>query len=248
MQERFARLTRQPRELLSPLIPDFLVYCERLGPGLWAEPVNLVSNVAFVVAGVWALDRCRRRGLGWSRWEIWLLSLLIVAIGAGSALWHSFHTGWAEQLDVLPILVFIHLYLCSFLYRQVGLSMLASAGITLSFFAASKVFAGVTDPGLLNGSVFYLPALIALAFLAGWSRVRQVPAARTMIAALLIFIASLVFRTLDAALCADLPTGTHFVWHLLNALVLGLLVGVLTHSRIVAEAAPTFRGSKPGTT
>lgn len=233
---------------MSPLSADFLVYCERLGPGLWAEPVNLLSNLAFVVAGVWALDLCRRRGAGWSRWEIWLLSLLIVAIGAGSALWHSFHTGWAEQLDVLPILVFIHLYLCSFLYRQVGMSMLASAGITLSFFAASKVFAGVTDPGLLNGSVFYLPALIALAFLAGWSCVRQVPVARTMIAALLIFIASLVFRTLDAALCSDLPTGTHFVWHLLNALVLSLLVGVLTRSRIAAEAAPTFRGSKPGTT
>jgi hypothetical protein len=26
------------------------IYCERLGPGLWAEPLNAVTNVAFFVA------------------------------------------------------------------------------------------------------------------------------------------------------------------------------------------------------
>jgi hypothetical protein len=27
-------------------------YCERLGPGLWAEPLNAVTNLAFIVAAV----------------------------------------------------------------------------------------------------------------------------------------------------------------------------------------------------
>ena len=26
------------------------LYCERLGPGLWAEPLNAVSNAAFFIA------------------------------------------------------------------------------------------------------------------------------------------------------------------------------------------------------
>ena len=28
-------------------------YCERLGPGLWAEPLNFLSNAAFLVAAIW---------------------------------------------------------------------------------------------------------------------------------------------------------------------------------------------------
>ncbi|NJN40478.1 MAG: hypothetical protein HC807_06085 [Gammaproteobacteria bacterium] len=31
---------------------------------------------------------------------------------------------------------------------------------------------------------------------------------------------SLTFRTLDRDLCAAIPLGTHFLWHLLNAVVL----------------------------
>ncbi len=28
------------------------LYCERLGPGLWAEPLNAVTNLAFILAGI----------------------------------------------------------------------------------------------------------------------------------------------------------------------------------------------------
>jgi len=30
------------------------LYCERLGPGLWAEPINASSNLTFFIA-VWAI-------------------------------------------------------------------------------------------------------------------------------------------------------------------------------------------------
>ena len=36
------------------------VYCERVGPGLWAEPVNALTNAAFFLAG-WLLWRNARR-------------------------------------------------------------------------------------------------------------------------------------------------------------------------------------------
>ena len=32
------------------------IYCERLGPGFWAEPVNALSNGAFLVAGAFLLN------------------------------------------------------------------------------------------------------------------------------------------------------------------------------------------------
>jgi hypothetical protein len=35
---------------------------------------------------------------------------------------------------------------------------------------------------------------------------------------------SLIFRSIDMAVCPELPLGTHFLWHLLNAVVLYLLL------------------------
>jgi hypothetical protein len=39
-----------------------------------------------------------------------------------------------------------------------------------------------------------------------------------------IFAASLSFRSVDNAVCSVFPVGTHFLWHLLNGLVLLVLV------------------------
>lgn len=234
-------------QCIPPLKVELLVYCERLGLGFWAEPVNFASNVGFLIAGLWVLGLAKRRRFELSHWDIWLLGLLILAVGVGSAVWHSLHTDWAHDLDVFPILVFIHLYLYSFLHSHVGLKVVTSAGITLLFFIASKGFAVLTDPELLNGSVFYLPAVAVLAILTGWSSIRKAPGAGTMIVAFIIFIVSLSFRTLDIKLCAVNPTGTHFLWHLLNALVLGLLVGILIRGRIAAtETASTYRSGHAG--
>ncbi|KZB85003.1 hypothetical protein [Amycolatopsis regifaucium] len=37
-----------------------------------------------------------------------------------------------------------------------------------------------------------------------------------------VFGVSLAFRSADHAVCGNFPAGTHFVWHLLNGLVLCL--------------------------
>ncbi|MGA8261133.1 MAG: ceramidase domain-containing protein [Arenicellales bacterium] len=210
---------------------QFLIYCERLDPGMWAEPANLVSNVGFLVAGIWALARCRRLGIGFRGWDLWGAALLIVVIGIGSALWHSLHTSWAKEFDVVPILLFIHLYIYSFLRRQVLLTITVSVIVVTLFFAASRLFAASTSPHLLHGSIFYLPAMLALGTLAVWSFTAGAATWRLMALATLLFTASLLFRTIDGEVCTWLPTGTHFIWHLLNALVLSMLFRVLSTAR-----------------
>lgn len=210
------------------MTPDLLVYCERLQPGIWAEPANLYSNAGFLLAGAWVLNRYRRLGLSVRQLDLWVLALLILVIGTGSALWHSFHTSWARTLDVMPILIFIHLYLFSFLYRRLALHAATAVVVTAVYFAASKTFAGAVNPHLLHGTIFYVPALAALAMLTGWSYARQTSSRRLMVAAMLLFMSSLVFRTVDGPLCAYLPVGTHFLWHLLNALVLAMLAAAVS--------------------
>jgi hypothetical protein len=41
-----------------------------------------------------------------------------------------------------------------------------------------------------------------------------------------LLIASLTFRTLDLPLCGAVPFGTHFMWHILNGLMLGWMIEV----------------------
>ena len=55
-------------------------------------------------------------------------------------------------------------------------------------------------------------------------RPRNLAAAKGLAAAAGVFLVSLCFRTIDREICAAFPLGAHFLWHLLNALVLWLLL------------------------
>jgi hypothetical protein len=79
-----------------------------------------------------------------------------------------------------------------------------------------------TPPGFFNGSGPYLPALAASAIVSLWLKARTHPAAETILAASAVLLVSIFFRTVDLLVCPWLPVGTHFVWHLLNGLVLAL--------------------------
>ena len=83
------------------------IYCERLEPGLWSEPLNAISNVAFFIAAFLAFNLTREP----SRfdWRAAVLILFLAVIGTGSTLFHTFATRWAMLSDVLPILFLIGL-------------------------------------------------------------------------------------------------------------------------------------------
>ena len=40
------------------------LYCERTGAGLWAEPANALTNLAFIAAGLWGVWQVRRYRTG----------------------------------------------------------------------------------------------------------------------------------------------------------------------------------------
>ncbi len=206
------------------------VYCERAGAaGFWAEPLNALTNLAFIVAAaVVGLRLARASGLDWRNgWDLWLLTLLLAAIGVGSGLWHSFATRWGLLADVLSITLFINLYLLSFGWRVLGLRWVGLPLLWLGYQVASFGLLTVVSPDALNGSVGYLPALAFLLGFAWWLRRTQHPLWRAVAVAAMLFAVSLSFRTLDMALCAALPLGTHFMWHLLNAALLFVLVNAL---------------------
>jgi hypothetical protein len=194
------------------------LYCERIGPGLFAEPVNALSNGAFLLAAavIASMARARQRLDGGLR----LLVALVAAIGVGSALFHTLANGWALLADLLPILLFQLVFLALYLRRNVGAGGGATALSVGAFLVAGQFCRRF--PQLLNGSLAYLPAL-ALLLLLGWHHrrtSRREPL--LLLGAAGVFAASLAFRTLDPLVCPVLPVGTHFLWHGLNAVVLVL--------------------------
>jgi hypothetical protein len=211
----------------------FSLYCERTQPGLLDEPLNLVTNVAFVVAGLLAAWRWREQeGLTLKNgWDIALLIGLLFAIGIGSALFHAFANGWSLVADVVPILLFINVYLVSWLYRVLAAPVWAILAIFAAYQGINYGSALVVDPSAFKGSAGYLPALLFLASMWLWLWRRRHGMAKTLGLATGLFALSLAFRTIDQGVCDVLPTGSHFLWHLLNGLLLYLLVsGLIRHS------------------
>ena len=89
----------------------------------------------------------------------------------------------------------------------------------------------------LNGTAGYVPAFVALLAVALGLTAMRHPAWQYLLGASAVLLASLTFRTLDLELCgltriASRPIGTHFLWHVLNAATLYLLLlGAIRHGR-----------------
>lgn len=93
---------------------------------------------------------------------------------------------------------------------------------------------------LFRGARSYLPALFALFAIGLWLRSKRHPAGMWLIAVAGVFTISLTFRALDRPLCALYLTGTHWLWHVLNGVVLGtLIVAVIRHGRTDASPETT---------
>jgi Ceramidase len=194
-------------------------YCERTAPGLFNEPLNALSNLAFFLAALWA---GRRALIAHVDWAVWALIAMVAVVGAGSLAFHSFATRGAMLADVIPIAVFIYSYLGLALHRFLGLNYAVALALVMLLLIVNLSLERFLPLGFLNGSAAYLPSLLAgLAVAAAANRGKN-EVSGFLLAASLVFALSLVFRTADQAICPVLPTGTHYVWHVLNAVVLGL--------------------------
>jgi hypothetical protein len=191
------------------------LYCERVTPGLWAEPVNAGTNVAFFLAA-WAVWGLARRSGARSAGVVLVVALL-VTMGIGSGLFHAFATPWARVADVLPILVFQLCYLWLYGRETIGLDRGYAGGFVAAFLVAA--YFGRQFPDALNGSLTYAPAFALVWGLGLYHHRTQAHGRWDLFLAAGVFSLAVLFRTIDNAVCAMFPLGTHFIWHLLVPVV-----------------------------
>lgn len=206
------------------------LYCERTDPGYWSEPVNALSNVAFLIAAALIVRHCHLRGP--VPRDALLLAALVALVGVGSFLFHTFATVWAAWLDVIFILAFIYVFFARFLARVPGWGWKGIAAGLAGYWLFSRAVTMPFPADAMNGSFTYLPPLSALVGLAAWAGWRKDPGTRRLALGAGVFAVALVFRTVDLALCDAWPIGTHGVWHCLNAVVLWLVTtGLVANQR-----------------
>lgn len=209
-------------------------YCERTGPEYWSEPINALTNLAFMAAAVIMWSRLRGPGMAMGR----ALAANLFIIGIGSWLFHTHANQLTGLMDVLPILAFILLYVFAATRDYFGARPWVAGAVTAGFipYAAATVPLFQMVPGL-GSSASYAPVPLLIAVYALLLRHRLPEVARGLAIGAGILVVSLTFRTLDQPSCDLVPFGTHFMWHILNAVMLGWMIEVWRRHRVAHRTA-----------
>ncbi|MEL6234491.1 MAG: ceramidase domain-containing protein [Pseudomonadota bacterium] len=208
-------------------------YCERLDASFWAEPVNAITNLPYLLVALWMGARALRAGDGGAQ----LLAVLLGAIAIGSFLFHTVAERWAGIADVLPILLFILVYVFYACRRFLALPLWAAALGMLAVLPWSiAVGAAVNGTvGSINGSEAYLGTLFLFFIFAALLARRDPDTTRGVLIGAGLLTLSLTARSLDQTVCGVFPLGTHFLWHLLNSAMFAVMIPVLMARRTPPE-------------
>jgi len=202
------------------------IYCETLRfAGFFpAEPVNTFSNFA-ILFGIAAFFLVAKRAP--RAFDLYVLSALLLANGAGSFLWHGTRTAWALTADVWPGLIFL-LALMFFWARRL-LPVWQAAALLAGFYVLSQFLRNV-DFIPYGRWASMAPAVLLFG---GWLVARTAAHSREAAflgtASIASALLALFFRTVDQAACAYISFGTHFLWHILlsGAAFLGIRMLVI---------------------
>ncbi|MCG8564425.1 MAG: ceramidase [Desulfobacterales bacterium] len=206
------------------------LYSERVGLGFWAEPLNAWSNISFIFAALYGLYVIYR--LNKFNFTNVLLCISAAGIGVGSFLFHTFANLWSSFADVLPIWIFVILSITTCISRLskrpriivLLINSVVSATIIFSIILSESATQTTPPDNIFNGSLQYIPALVALWFFAASSKKKRLDIYPLILCGAIFFSISLVSRTVDIHLCSVFPLGTHFLWHVLNGLMVGCIL------------------------
>lgn len=202
------------------------IYCENLASTFHiAEPINTITNISFFIA-TFMLFKTYKKQKNKQLDIIFLISLLFL-IGLGSTIWHLTQSFIGELLDMIPILLFLIIYIYSFSRKIIKLKWYYTFLILILFIFATFNLPSLFDKDPIKTSSGYLPALLILFIFTIYTYYKNKYVYKDLLTSSLIFIVSIILRSLDFVFCNTLIIGTHFLWHILNGILLYILINAL---------------------
>lgn len=204
--------------------------CEALDGGFLAQPVNALTSLAYVVAGLWVALSWRRQGL--PRTAAAMFGVVLALVGLGSFAFHGPQfsgSRWLHDWAIAAALSFIAIYDVGRWRgwdsrRLVGVYLVTAAVLGVAFGLAPE--AGEALIGLTVAAVVIAEIGIYRSGLAPMSRAGK-RAAGLAVSALVVGLALNLLGRTGAPWCDPLSLAQgHAAWHLLTALALGAYASV----------------------
>tara|TARA_Y100001970_G_scaffold279469_1_gene386882 strand:- start:23 stop:673 length:651 start_codon:yes stop_codon:yes gene_type:complete len=200
------------------------IYCERTGPEFWSEPVNALTNIAFILSSLFLSVYLIKKKSKKFDLVNWIFIFLIFLIGLGSWSFHTFANTVSLLSDIIPIGIFIVLYTWFTFQRLVYINWYFPYVAVLSILILSFLLSFIP----LYGSQSYLGALIFLFLVGIYCKIyRNLKFSSSLIFASFILLVSIIFRTTDMYICKNFFVGSHFIWHILNSILLFIVTKVM---------------------
>lgn len=211
------------------------IYCERIDPNFWAEPINAISNISILLGSIFGLFFISKvsssGGVKLDKFQAYLAGFFGVITSIGSFLFHTFANSLTILMDVIPISLFqitvIHFFLHKVFNLRISIRVISilvfafiSIGLDQEYF--HKFF---------NGSMTYFPSLFMLFGFSYWARAKkELEIANGLLVSGVVFFISLIARSLDMQVCDLFSIGTHFIWHTLNGVLIFVILKTISRS------------------
>ena len=148
-----------------------------------------------------------------------ILIALMVILGLGSLAWHSYRSVPTLLLDEIPIYIFFIFsgyFLTQSLVKNHKLTVIILASTAVIYYL---IFAYIPGINILNGVLKYVFAFLSFLILSIFV-VRKLGSGYNFTTPLIILAISIIFRSIDLFICPIFSIGTHFIWHILNAVAM----------------------------
>jgi hypothetical protein len=130
---------------------------------------------------------------------------MVSIVGLGSFAFHTLAVRWASWADVLPILIFMLLYIWVLMRRYFAWPTGLASPALLAFLLLTIGLEAVVPEQVLWGGAMYVPTVTVFVAVAIAPNPCSRDVRKTITVAASLFLVGFMFRTLDAPLCASLP-------------------------------------------
>ena len=223
---------------MPPLSKYIDLHCERLQDGLFEEPINTLSNLTFFLVAYLIYQNFKGSKMpSLAKFFVLIISI----IGLGSITFHTTARMWGALTDSIPIAIFALVYVFScgrhiLNMRWFGGFVLIGAFIA-TYSGVKFLYLGSTHGRMPDGWVSMIPAVYFMFLLTLFMFITRNKSALNFLKISLIAALAVFFRTIDLHLCSEFHIGTHFLWHMLAAGMIYLMVSEVlkNHHRLNLE-------------